>query len=1518
MRLVPRLRARWAAGGLLSCLLAASAPALTLEERAAALRPLESARARLRAGAVPQAARAAALPERERLLAAAAETLRKETALRTEFGVEITPALIQAELDRMVRDSRDPQTLRVLLASLGNDPVLAAELLARPLLADRLLRSAHAARAAAQALPLAEAAAAAGPGAASAEGARVREFHWMRSRESAERWAWLQESLAVWFGSDLRPGRRSAPRRGTDGVTVVELLDVRPDSVRLRAAEWPSPSFDAWWASLRGRISASDPAALSGMRLDSPAACSDDRWDRIEELTNVPEPRTGHTAVWTGLEMIVWGGLSLTPIPGDLASGGAYTPALDSWSPTAESPLSPVARHDHTAVWTGVEMLIWGGRDSSSLLSSGSAFSPAGDDWQPIKAQTFLGARASHSAIWSGSHMIVWAGETPGGILSATGAGYDPFNRTWYQIATAPGSVGPRAGHTAIWTGTQMVVWGGHGLAGLLGTGGTYTQNGNSWLATPGVNAPAAREKHRAIWTGVQMIVWGGEGLTGPRNDGAALYLPGGPWAPMTTAGAPTARCGHSAVWSGSEMVVWGGDESCGRGGVTRTGGRYDPGDDSWRPTNAQSSPDGRTGHSAVWAGDRMIMWGGRVAGPPQGDGASYCALGGSCTPITWYQDSDGDHFGNPAVTTPSCLALPGYVPVGGDCNDGDPLINPQAADSNCNGKDENCSGAPDEQYVPIPTSCGTGACARAGQFVCIAGLVQDTCVPGVPSLEICDGIDNDCDGNIDILPPPVAAASAAPTPPLPLVSVTAQGPAAGARPEERLIAAAVALEEVLDRRRSWPAGNPGSRPAFDRAAAEARARARLDSGSRQSTLVASKWSRAIGPAEVQAELDRIGRETQDPSLLQDLFHALGDDARLAAETLARPLLVERTARSLYSRDAALHAATRAAASAEWESLRSSWNGDASRWLPRARAAAAAAPGARLLLSRLGGPATAELLPVGMDGYRARAAALPQFSAALEETDEAFVGRMLLSSGADGSRVAELAWPKIPFDVWWAGESWRYPPAPAQSGGAYQLPATAATPCTIDTWTPTTVASAPAARSGHTAIWTGVEMIVWGGIGLNSGGRYFPATDSWLPTSVGSGVPVGRDAQTAVWTGTEMIVWGGQNSNGTFVGTGGRYNPATDTWSPTPDAGAPTARAQHTAVWTGTEMIVWGGFSPASTQSGGRYSPATNSWTPTPLGPTAPAARGAHGVVWTGTEMIVWGGATAPNVYPIIGGRLNPATGVWIPTSTNGQLVPGRALQATAWIPPQMFVWGGIEGYTPVETGAAYDVNQDDWRYIRRIGVPPARYLHTGVEARGELLVWGGLGTGSNFFNTGGRYDSATDTWTPTAGLVAPTARIAHTATSTGPAMIIWGGFNGFFAEATGASYCIGCIPAPVYRDADGDGWGDPAVSITSCGATPGYVTNSLDCDDTAAGVNPGHLCDRTCDGADDNCSGAPDEGYQPVSTQCGLGVCARTGNTSCSAGTVLDSCVPGTPGQEVCGDGLDNDCDGAVDNGCP
>jgi hypothetical protein len=216
------------------------------------------------------------------------------------------------------------------------------------------------------------------------------------------------------------------------------------------------------------------------------------------------------------------------------------------------------------------------------------------------------------------------------------------------------------------------------------------------------------------------------------------------------------------------------------------------------------------------------------------------------------------------------------------------------------------------------------------------------------------------------------------------------------------------------------------------------------------------------------------------------------------------------------------------------------------------------------------------------------------------------------------------------------------PAATTVADGRYNVPAISERdpPCIDDTWTAMSTTNAPSAREGHTAIWTGSEMIVWGGMApqfftLDTGGRYNPATDSWTATTTAN-APDARYVHTAVWTGTEMIVWGGDGDLLCCqLNTGGRYDPTTDTWTPTSTTNAPLARDGHTAVWTGSEMIVWGGYNFNQLNTGGRYHPATDSWTATGTA-NAPLARDGHTAVWTGSEMIVWGWISVRRQWPLV------------------------------------------------------------------------------------------------------------------------------------------------------------------------------------------------------------------------------------------------------------------------------------------
>jgi hypothetical protein len=77
--------------------------------------------------------------------------------------------------------------------------------------------------------------------------------------------------------------------------------------------------------------------------------------------------------------------------------------------------------------------------------------------------------------------------------------------------------------HTAVWNGSEMIVWGGIAGINYYNTGGRYNPSTDSWLATSTTNAPDGRFSHTAVWDDLDalMIVWGG-------NDSSNFFNTGG------------------------------------------------------------------------------------------------------------------------------------------------------------------------------------------------------------------------------------------------------------------------------------------------------------------------------------------------------------------------------------------------------------------------------------------------------------------------------------------------------------------------------------------------------------------------------------------------------------------------------------------------------------------------------------------------------------------------------------------------------------------------------------------------------------------------------------------------------------------------------------------------------------------------------------------------------------------------------------------------------------------------------
>jgi len=121
---------------------------------------------------------------------------------------------------------------------------------------------------------------------------------------------------------------------------------------------------------------------------------------------------------------------------------------------------------------------------------------------------------------------------------------------------------------------------------------------------------------------------------------------------------------------------------------------------------------------------------------------------------LVFYKDTDKDGYTDGTTKVACEKPSDEYVSsaTAGDCDDGDSSRNPGRTEI-CDNKDNNCNGQTDEDFN-VGQSCtvGVGECARTGQYVCNqdGSGTQCNATPGTPTPEVCDGLDNDCDGQID------------------------------------------------------------------------------------------------------------------------------------------------------------------------------------------------------------------------------------------------------------------------------------------------------------------------------------------------------------------------------------------------------------------------------------------------------------------------------------------------------------------------------------------------------------------------------------------------------------------------------------------------------------------------------------------------------------------------------------------------------------------------------------------------
>jgi N-acetylneuraminic acid mutarotase len=243
------------------------------------------------------------------------------------------------------------------------------------------------------------------------------------------------------------------------------------------------------------------------------------------ELPAPPEVRSEAATVWTGSELLVWGGYEFTGSGDEDPAGDGFVfhGATRTWGVLPHSPLA--GRSDAASAWTGEELLIWGGFDGGfrdvPYFDDGAAFDPVTGTWRMLPAPP-IGPRTPFS-VWTGRELIVW-GSVDRFARLRDGAAYDPTTNSWRTIADGPTDI---TDGSAVWTGEEMIVFGvaldGNNHSDTpTAIGSAYDPVANTWRELP--SSQLSPQAHTAEWVNGELIAWDYEHRTAAYDPGTDVW----------------------------------------------------------------------------------------------------------------------------------------------------------------------------------------------------------------------------------------------------------------------------------------------------------------------------------------------------------------------------------------------------------------------------------------------------------------------------------------------------------------------------------------------------------------------------------------------------------------------------------------------------------------------------------------------------------------------------------------------------------------------------------------------------------------------------------------------------------------------------------------------------------------------------------------------------------------------------------------------------------------------------------
>ena len=239
---------------------------------------------------------------------------------------------------------------------------------------------------------------------------------------------------------------------------------------------------------------------------DEPVTVHHKGWDR---LPLPPQVRDASSFLAAGDRLLLFGGCGVRPKYDcrRTRSGYEYSPSADRWSRMPRAPFGPIG----ASVWTGDEAIVLNTGTGYRRPAPGRpiravAFDPDEGAWRRLPPAP-LRIKGS-DAIWTGSEIIVWGGGGHRNPAAADGAAYDPVTDQWRRIARAPVSL---TNVSLTWTGNEMIAFGsrldvGNHASTRVAVGAAYDPAADRWQRI--TDSKLSPQADAATWAGDRMVAY--------------------------------------------------------------------------------------------------------------------------------------------------------------------------------------------------------------------------------------------------------------------------------------------------------------------------------------------------------------------------------------------------------------------------------------------------------------------------------------------------------------------------------------------------------------------------------------------------------------------------------------------------------------------------------------------------------------------------------------------------------------------------------------------------------------------------------------------------------------------------------------------------------------------------------------------------------------------------------------------------------------------------------------------------